>query len=138
MTVQKIGRVLLTLLAGLLSFAVTGYGLWTTSGIDFRFNPVLSYLFCWLALLCFPVFLFGIFLRKAVVVQAIMFIVYVAVYVPLNWRTCSAMGDCVSIPATILLTLETFPVTAFFGAVVCSFAALAIGKRPAIPAKDRP
>ena len=68
-----------------------------------------------------------------------MFIVYVAsVFAALNWRTCSAMGDCVSIPATILLTLETFPVTAFFGAVVCSFAALAIGKRPAIPAKDRP
>jgi hypothetical protein len=126
MSDRKLIRFGLNGIAGFLSFAVLGFGLYSAWGIDARFNPVLSTLYYVLPIASFPVFLIGLFFRKAAVLQPILAVVFLAVYAALNFRTCSALGYCSSIASIIWMTLTTRASLAFLGAAVASLAAMAL------------
>ena len=140
MTIRRAASQVLTVLAGLLSLAVMGHGLVSALGIDTRFDPVLSVLYCILPILSFPVFLLARLLRKLVALQAILFLIWIPVYTTLNWRTCSSLGFCTSVAATVLLTLKTNSVRAFFGVVLLSASvdALERGSRVQTSENERP
>jgi hypothetical protein len=129
MTNRTILRIGLNWIAGLLSFAVMGFGLRTAIGIDFRFNPVLSTLYAVLPLLSFAIFLMGFLIRRMPVVQAGLAITFLGIFAALNWRTCSALGYCAGIFSTILLSLETSVALAFLGAAAASLAAMMLAER---------
>jgi hypothetical protein len=129
MTDRNLIRIGLTWIAGLLSFAVLGHGLYWAWSIDIRFNPALSILFCALPILSFPVFLIGLLFRRIAVLQPILAFAFFAVYSALNWRTCSALGYCGSIGSVVWMTLTTRTVLTFFGAAICTVAARIIDDR---------
>jgi hypothetical protein len=111
-------------IAGLLSFAMLGFGLYSAWGIDVRFNPVPSALYYILPIASFPVFAIGFVWRKAAIVQAAMALVYLLVCTILDRRTCSSLGYCAGVTSTIFLALKTQPVLAFFATAIASLAAM--------------
>jgi hypothetical protein len=129
MSDRNLIRIGLTSIAGLLSFAVLGFGLYAAWGIDARFNPVLSTLYYVLPIASFPVFLIGFFFRKAAILQPVLAVAFFAVYIPLNWRTCSALGYCGSIASIFWMTLTARASLAFLGAAIASLAAMALNDR---------
>ena len=137
MTIRRIGSFVLNLLAGLLSLVVMGHGLISAFGIDTRFNPTLSIPYCVLPILSLPVYLLTRLFPKLVALQILLAIAYVGVYSALNWRMCESLGYCTSIVATVLLTLQTYSVLAYFGAVLCSVFVLVVKKVPGIGAGIR-
>jgi hypothetical protein len=126
MTIRTIGSVVLTILAGLLSFAVMAHGVFSAVVIDSHFNPVLSVLYCVLPILSFPLFLLGLLFRKLIPIQAILALAWLPVYSALNWRACASHGYCTSVAATVWMTFKTNPVLAFLGVALLSAAALAL------------
>ncbi len=126
---KRVVRIFLASIAGILSFVVTGFGLYWAMSIDARFDPVLSILFCALAIASFPVFVIGRWLPKIAVIQAVMAIGFLAAYARLNWRTCASMGVCSGVGAVVWLTFTTTPVQAFFDAAICSLIAAKLTKR---------
>ncbi|MGA9063538.1 MAG: hypothetical protein WB341_17985 [Terracidiphilus sp.] len=130
MRIRRFGSLVLTVLAGFLGCIITGYGLLAVRGIDFHQDTVLSIFYCALPLLSLPVFFLAIQWRKLIPLQAILAIAWLAVYSALNWRTCAALGYCGSVASTVLLTLRTHSVLAYFGMAICSLAAIALRHRP--------
>lgn len=126
MTNRTLLRIGLTGIAGFLSFAILGRGLFWALRIDVWMNPVLSILFCALPILSFPVFLLGLLLRKAAALQPILAVAFLAVYSVLNWRTCSALGYCSSVSSVVLMTLTTRVSMAFFAVAITSVAAVMV------------
>jgi hypothetical protein len=126
MTMQRIGSLVLTLLAGLLSLAVMLFGIGAALSIDFHFNPILSVLYCALPILSFPVFFFALRHRKLAALEAVLAIAYLAVYSALNRRACGSLGYCGSVASTVLLTLRTRSVLAYFLAAIFAPAGLAL------------
>jgi len=114
-------------IAGLLSFTMLGFGLYSAWGIDIRFDPVPSALYYILPIASFPVFAIGFVWRSAANVQAMMAVAYVVVCAILDWRTCSSLGYCVSMASTFFLVLKTQQVLTFFGTAIASLAAMVIG-----------
>ena len=113
----------LMILAGILSFAVMGWGVYSTISIDFRPNPVLTFFYCVLPTLSFPVCLLAIVFRKLAVLQAVFALSWLAVYSVMNWRNCSALGLCGSAGATVWMTLTTRVMMAYIGSAACMLAA---------------
>jgi hypothetical protein len=130
MTIRRIGLFVLNLIAGLLSFGVMGYGLASAVFIDTRFNPVLSILYCVMPILSFPLFLLARLFRKLVALQIVLAMVYVGVYSALNWRTCASLGYCTGVLATVILTMKTLSVLAYFGSIILSIFAGVIENNP--------
>jgi hypothetical protein len=126
MTIRTIGSLVLTILAGLLSFAVMAHGVFSAVVIDTRFNPVLSVLYCVLPILGFPLFLLGLLFPKLVPLQSVLALAWLPVYSALNWRACASHGYCISVGATVWMTFRTNPVLAFFGVALLSAVALAL------------
>jgi len=124
MTNQRLIRFGLNGIAGFLSFAMLGYGLYSAMGTDIRFNPVPSILYYALPICCLPVFFLGFIWRKAVILQAILAIAYLIVCAVLSWRQCSSLGYCTSVAHVVLLNLETRPVLTFFAVAIASSAAM--------------
>jgi hypothetical protein len=116
-------RILLSLLAGVLSFTVMRWGLYSAISVDFRMNPVQTILYCALAILCFPLFVIIRLLRKPEWWLWIAACAYLVVYSALDWRSCAAMGICGSVAGTVWQTLKTHSALAFFGAAIASSAA---------------
>jgi hypothetical protein len=116
-------------LAGILSAAVTLYGMYSANSVDFRQNTVLTSLFCLLPILSFPVFLLVRPARRSTAMLAMLAIAYLAVYSRLDWRTCAELGYCGSVASTVLETLRTRPVLEYFGVAIFSFAALLVDDR---------
>jgi hypothetical protein len=129
MSDRNLIRIGLTSIAGLLSFAVLGFGLYAAWGIDARFNPILSTLYYVLPIASFPIFLISFFFRKAAILQPILALVFLAVYVPLNWRTCISLGNCGSIASVLWMTLTARASLAFLGVAIASLAAMAFNDR---------
>jgi hypothetical protein len=64
--------------------------------------------------------------RRAAFVLSLMALTYLGAYSTLNWRTCSELGYCQSLMATVMQTLSTNMVLAFFAVVIlCLIAQLA-------------
>ncbi len=123
MTIRGIIWTILLALAGILSAGVTLIGIRRSFGVDLRQDTLLSLLYCGLPVLCFPVFLLVKPSRRAAVLLSLMALTYLGAYSALNWRTCSELGYCQSLLATIFQTLSTNIVLAFFGVVILTLLA---------------
>ena len=132
MTIRGITWAVLLLLAGILSAGVSLYGVWSALGIDFRQDTVLCVVYSALPILCFPVFLFVRASGRAAVLLSLMALTYLGAYSALNWRTCSEMGYCISMMATVMQTLSTNVMLAFFAVVVLSLLVQLVDDRTAL------
>jgi hypothetical protein len=137
MTVRRIVQLSFVLLAGLLSFAVTLFGIASARAIDWHFNPLLSILYSALPILCLPACLLSLMFRKLIALEAILAIAYLADYSALNWRTCSSLGHCGSIASTVLMTLGTRSALAYFAVAILAIAVIRLerSRPPAARAK---
>ena len=118
MTVRGIIWTIILALAGILSVGVSLFGLVAAMGVDLRQDTMLSLCYCCLPVLCFPVFLLVKPPRRAAVVLSLMALTYLGAFSVLNWRTCSELGYCQSVAATIFQTLSTNRVLAYFSVVI--------------------
>src|SRR5579862_8231111 len=123
MTIRGIIWTILLALAGILSAGVTLSGIGHSFGIDLRQDTLLSLLYCALPVLCFPVFLLVRPPGRAAVLLSLMALTYLGAYSALNWRTCSELGYCDSLIATIFQTLSTNIVLTFFAVVILTLLA---------------
>lgn len=123
MTIRGILWVALLALAGILSAWVSFFGILAAIRVDFRQDTLLCLLYCGLPALCLPVFLFVRPPRRAAVLLSLMALTYLGAFSTLNWRTCSELGYCESLLATVMQTLSTNRVLAFFAVVILSLLA---------------
>ncbi len=132
MNLRGIARLVLRTVAGVLAAAVSLYAIYSAIAVDFRFNPVLTFLYCLLPGLSFLVFLFVRRARREAVLQAALFIGYWVCASMLSWRTCSAYGYCISTVDTALGVLKARPALAFLAVVLLSLISIRLdGKRRA-------
>lgn len=129
MTIRGILWAILVAIAGILSAGVTLFGIAAAIGVDLRQDTLLSCLYCGLPLLCFPVFLLVRPRNRSTFFLSLMALTYLGAYSTLNWRTCSELGYCQSVTATVMQTLSTNMVLAFFAVVIVSLMALLIDNR---------
>lgn len=132
MTIREILWAVFLALAGVLSAGVTLYGMYSAIRVDFRQDTVLTVAYCTLPFLCLPVFLVFRPPHRAASLLTFMALTYLGVYSALNWRTCSALGYCESVTATVLLTLSTNVVLAYFAVVALSLLAQLVDDRPSL------
>jgi hypothetical protein len=132
MTLRGIIWVVLLGIAGVLSAVVTLHGVISAISIDFNQDTLLTGVYCALPILCFPVFLLIRPPRRSAILLSLMALTYLGAYSALNWRTCSELGYCESLPAIVMLTLSTNMVLAFFAVVILSLMALLVDDRSSI------
>ena len=126
MKIRGIIWVALLALAGILSAGVSLFGIIAAIRIDLRQDTLLCLLYCGLPALCLPVFLFLRPPHRAAVLLSLMALTYLGAFSALNWRTCSELGYCQNVIETVMRTLSTDRVLAFFGVVIlCLLAQLA-------------
>jgi hypothetical protein len=126
MTVRGALWLALMTLAGLLSAAVTLYGVYSAIAVDFQLDASLITLYCLLPFLCFPIFMLVRPPSRSLTLLAVLALGYLAIYSMLNWRTCAELGYCGTVASTIIETLKTRTVLAYLAVVVLSFFALAV------------
>ncbi len=132
MPIRGIIWVVLLALAGILSAGVTLYGLYIVYRIDLRQDTVLTCVYFAMPVLCFPVFLLVRPASRSTFVLSLMALTFLGCYSALNWRTCSELGYCDSIIATVLQTLSTNVVLAFFAVVILNLIALLVDDHKSI------
>ena len=123
MTIRGMAWLALMTATGILSAGETLYGVYSAIVIDLRPNPVLTGLYCLLPVLCFPVFMLVRPARRSTALLLILAIGYVVAFSMLNWRTCAELGYCSDVAATVLETMKTTVVLAFFGVAIGRFVA---------------
>jgi hypothetical protein len=123
MTIRGIIWVVLLALGGILSAWVSLFGLIAAIRIDLREDTLLCLLYCGLPALCLPVFLFVRPPRRAAFLLSLMALTYLGAFSALSWRTCSELGYCQSLIATVMQTLSTNRVLAYFAVVIASLLA---------------
>src|SRR5271157_4298257 len=88
--------------AGILSFAVSGYGLYSFASADLRRDTGVMILFCLLPALSFPVFLLSFrWFRWSAALHWLTAAGYLAIYSMLDWRTCAELGYCTGVLQTV-------------------------------------
>jgi hypothetical protein len=132
MKIRGIAWAVLLVFAGILSAGVSLYGLYTAIRIDLRQDTLLSCLYCGLPVLCFPVFLLFRPPSRSAFVLSLMALTYLGAYSALNWRTCSELGYCEALTATVMQTLSTNIVLAFFAVVILTLIAQLVDDRASI------
>jgi hypothetical protein len=125
-TTRRGGTKEFTVPAGIFSCLLTLYGLAAIRGLDLRQNTLLSVAYCALPLLSLPLFLFALFARRLLLLQAPLVLAYIPVYSALNWRTCAELGYCGSVASVVLMTIATSKVLLFWGVALSSAAALIV------------
>jgi len=128
MTIERNGRKVFTVPAGVFSCLLTLYGLAAVRGMDLHQNTMLSFAYCALPLLSLPLYLLALAVRKLLPLHAILLLAYIPVYSALNWRTCAELGYCGSIASVVFTTIATSKVLLFWGVALGSFAAWAVGR----------
>jgi hypothetical protein len=126
MTIRGIIWAVLLSAAGIVSAWVSVHGVWSFLSIDLKQDTAISFIYCALQALCFPVFLLARPVNRAAFVLSLMALVYVAAYSALNWRTCSELGYCVSEIGTVMQTVSTDTVLGFFAVVILSLIAILV------------
>lgn len=126
MTIRGIIWAVLLALAAITSVGVSIHGVWSIMSIDLRQDTALSILYCALPILCFPMFVLIRPPSRAAFLLSLMAITYLGVYSVLNWRTCSELGYCESVIATVMQTLSTNMVLGFFCVVILTLVALLV------------
>lgn len=132
MKIRGIIWAVLLAIAGIISAGVSIYGAYSAWGLDFRQDTLLSCLYCGLPLLCFPIFLLIRPPNRSAFLLSLMALAYLGAYSALNWRTCSELGYCQNLVATIMQTLSTNVVLAFFAVVILQLIALLVNDRSAL------
>ena len=123
MTIRGIIWAVLLALGGILSAWVSIFGLIAAFRIDLRQDTLLSLCYCGLPALCLPVFLFVRPPRRAAFFLSLMALTYLGAFSALSWRTCSELGYCQGLLATVMQTLSTNRVLAYFAVVIASLLA---------------
>jgi len=126
MTIRGIIWAVLLCIAGIISIGVSIHGTWSALSIDLRADTLLSCVYCGLQILCFPVLLLVRPQSRSAIVLSLMALTYLGAYSVLNWRTCSELGYCESIIATVMQTLSTNTVLGFFAVVILSLIAMLV------------
>ncbi len=90
---------------------------------------MLTTVYCILPALCFPTFILVRRARRAAPLLAIGALCFLAAYSALNWRTCAELGYCGSIATTVLVTLKTRIVLAFFAVPIIVWIAQSVDDR---------
>ena len=129
MKLREVFWIALRTAAGVCALFVSIHGLWNVYGLDFRIDTLISALYCLFPFLSFFVFLFVKAPKLEVSLHAFIAVGYLASYAFLNWRTCSAFGDCTTVAATIGTTVATKPMLAAFAVVLLSAATLVLDTR---------
>lgn len=132
MTIRGIIWAVLLALAAVISIGVSLYGVYSAIRIDLRQDTLLSCLYCGLPLLCFPVFVLVRPPNRSAFFLSLMALTYLGAYSALNWRTCSELGYCEDVVGTVMMTLSTNIVLAFFGVVILQLMALLFDDRSAL------
>jgi hypothetical protein len=123
MSLREITWTALRTATGIASALVTLYGIYGAYGLDFRRDTIVSALYVCLPFLSFFVFLFVKAPRTELGLHALIACGFLTTYSILNWRSCNWLGDCTSVPSTIIATLSTKRVLAAWGVVLLSAAA---------------
>ena len=117
---MKLVRLGIKILTGLLSISVMLHALETAWAIDFRFDPLVTYLYCLCPGLMFFAFLFVRPLRMKAALLWLFAVGYLLTASILNWRTCAELGYCGTVATTVIQTLKTKPVLAAFAVALLS------------------
>ena len=126
MTIRGIIWAVLLAVAAVLSIGVSVHGVWSAISIDMRQDTVLTLVYCAMSILCLPVFVLVRPLSRSTFFLSLMALTFLATYSALNWRTCSELGYCESILATVMQTLSTNMVLTFFAVVILNLIALLV------------
>lgn len=126
MTIRGIIWAVLIALAAVLSAGVSVHGIWSAMSIDLRQDTLLSLAYCAMPVLCLPVFLLVRPLSRSTFALSLMALTFLGTYSVLNWRTCSELGYCQSIVATVMQTLSTNIVLGYFVVVILNLIALLV------------
>ncbi|HEY2472062.1 MAG TPA: hypothetical protein VGI45_30025 [Terracidiphilus sp.] len=132
MTIRGIIWAALLAFAAVISVGVSFYGVYSAIRIDLRQDTVLTCIYCGLPLLCFPVFILIRPQSRSAFVLSLMALTYLGAYSALNWRTCSELGYCQGLIPTVMMTLSTNVVLAFFSVVILQLIALLMDDRSAL------
>lgn len=137
MTLRGIIWAVLLAFAVVIGAGVSAYGLYSVNGVDLRQDTLLTCVYCGLPLLCLPVLLLVRPQSRAAFFLSLMALTYLGAYSALNWRTCSELGYCQGLLATVMMTLSTNVVLAFFAVVILLLIALLVDDRSTIwPSKN--
>ena len=126
MTIRGIIWAVLLSLAAILSAGVSVHGVWSAMSIDLQQDTVLSFVYCAMPVLCFPVFLLVRPASRSTFVLSLMALTFLGTYSVLNWRTCAELGYCQGVIGTVLQTLNTNVMLAFFAVVILNLIALLV------------
>jgi hypothetical protein len=126
MTIRGITWAVLLAVAGVLSVGVSIHGVWSAMSIDLQQDTVLSLVYCAMPVLCFPVFFLVRPANRSTFLLSLMALTFLGAYSALNWRTCSEMGYCESVITTVMQTLSTNMVLAFFAVVILNLIGLLV------------
>jgi hypothetical protein len=126
MTIRGIIWAVLLAVAAVLSLGISMRGVWAAMSIDLRQDTVLSLVYCAMPILCFPVLFLVRPASRSTFLLSLMALTFLGSYSALNWRTCSEMGYCESILATVMQTLSTNIVLGFFAVVILNLIALLV------------
>lgn len=107
-------------ITGILSMVVTMHAAYSALGVDFRFNSIVSILYCVLPGLSFFVFLFAKPARLEIALHAAIAIGFLIVSTALAWRACAELGYCSTVGSTTLEVAKAMPMMAAFGVAVFS------------------
>ena len=132
MKIRGIAWAVLLAFAGVLSAGVSLYGIYSAIRIDLRQDTALTFLYCALPVLCFPVFLLVRPASRSAFVLSLMALSYLGAYSALNWRTCSELGYCEGVTVTVMQTLSTNIVLAFFAVVILTLVAQLVDDRSSL------
>lgn len=115
--------------AGACALFVTIRGFRGAYGIEFRTDTLISALYVVFPCCSFLVFLFARRARLELFLQSLIAVGYLSSFAFLNWRTCSSLGYCTTVTASVLTTLGARSVLAAFAAVVFSATAMTCDAR---------
>ena len=122
---QRTARIVLRTLAALGSLFLSLYGVYAYSGLNLNLDTLPTSLYCFLPMISFPLFLLSIWVRRwSVAMQWSVAAVYLIDYSALNWRTCSELGYCSSVAATVWMTFATRPVVILFAVALANHIAV--------------
>lgn len=126
MTIRGIIWSVLIAVSAVVSAGVSVRGVWSALSIDMRQDTALTIVYCAMPILCFPVLLILRPLSRSTFALSLMALTFVGTYSVLNWRTCSELGYCESVIATVMQTINTDFALAYFGVVILNLVALLI------------
>jgi hypothetical protein len=127
MNLRQAGWLVIKVVAGVLSASVSLHAIYAAIAVDFRFNPVLTLLYCLFPGLSFLVFLFVRSARTEAFMQTALFLGYLVTASMLGWRNCSAYGYCASVTSVIAAQLQSKTIAVSLAVASLSIVAWLIG-----------